>query len=472
MVLKNRRKQKKLPTSSKVDGAVEEDKISKLPDVLIHHILSFLPAKPAMSTCILSKRWKHVVSSYPILDFREYRGTYVTIAELEAERLKTNRLMNFLDTVLYLHEKPNIQKFGLSWDDLFDGSRLSKWIATVIKHRVEELFLSGGSGTSFVFPQSFFTCDSLTVLDLEFIKLNVPNKVSFPRLKSLQLTGVEFMNGISIEKLIFNCPILEVLAFTHCHCLCASEVLCIANTALKNLYISDNYCFESSTLKISAPNLSTIRYGQSEPGDFIVDSFPSLVQADINMCVAARASVLIKLLQKLSTIKSLTMCGACFLVINEADILSLPYFDNLIHIEVSSDFRYYGSESLDSVSTLRRFFEFLSYSPNVKSIVFAQSTRIYEEEDDNDWSLSPYGSPPKLKSLKSLKFMDFQGVRPELNVIKLFLKYARFLETVTVVPSDEFSEDHERLINVMQQLLMFPKPENCVVKFMRSSEKA
>ncbi|KAI3862032.1 hypothetical protein MKW92_016336 [Papaver armeniacum] len=335
--------------------------------------------------------------------------TDVTVEE-EDERLKVQQLMNFLDTVLYIHEKPNIQKFCLSWDDLFDGSRLTKWIATVIKRRVEELFLSGRWATSFIFPQSFFTCDSLTVLDLEFIKLNVPNTVSFPRLKSLRLS-----------------------------------------------------------VKICAPNLWTIRYGGSEPGDFVVNSFPSLVQADINMRSTARASVLIKLLQKLSTIKSLTMCGPCFQVISEADILSLPYFDNLTYIEVSSDFRYYGSESLDSGSTLRRFFKFLLYSPNLKSIVFAQSTHIYEEEDDDDWSLGPFGSPP---NLKSLKFMNFQGVPAELNVIKLFLKYARFLETVTVVASDKFSADREGLINVMQQLLMFPKPENCVVKFVRSSEKA
>ncbi|RZC85029.1 hypothetical protein C5167_047812 [Papaver somniferum] len=39
----------------------DEDKISKLPDALIHHIYSFLPTKSVLSTCILSKRWNPFV---------------------------------------------------------------------------------------------------------------------------------------------------------------------------------------------------------------------------------------------------------------------------------------------------------------------------------------------------------------------------------------------------------------------------
>lgn len=118
---------------------VGEDKIRKLPNELIHHILSFLPIKCAMSTCILSKRWNYVSNSIPTLDFREWRGTNVTIEE---ERLHTQEFMNFLDTVLYHHEKPNIKKFYLLWDHHFDESRVKKWIGIVIKRKVEELLLS------------------------------------------------------------------------------------------------------------------------------------------------------------------------------------------------------------------------------------------------------------------------------------------------------------------------------------------
>ncbi|KAM6580527.1 hypothetical protein CsatA_004301 [Cannabis sativa] len=36
----------------------DEDRISKLPDALITHILSFLPTEEVVRTCLLSKRWK------------------------------------------------------------------------------------------------------------------------------------------------------------------------------------------------------------------------------------------------------------------------------------------------------------------------------------------------------------------------------------------------------------------------------
>ncbi|KAI3870336.1 hypothetical protein MKX03_001471 [Papaver bracteatum] len=325
--------------------------------------------------------------------------------------------------------------------------------------KVEELFLSLGSQTSFKFPLSFFTCDSLTVLDLWDVSLNVPNKVSFPRLKLLELGLIKFVNGISIKNLISNCPILEKLKFLHCRCL-GSKVICIANNALKNLYINDCYYFGNSTLKICAPNLSTISYGLTEPRDFSIDSFPSLVEANIEMRSAARASV-VKLLGKLSNVKILEMSGACFLVPSEADILLFPAFNNLMHLEVIEHF--------DSgyVSTVRRFFKFLQLSPNLESIVFVYGIRIHEEEDDGCWSLDPKCSPPHLKSIK-LKY--FNGELVELNAIKLILKYAGFLETVTIVASDNLSKDHKKLINVMKLLLMIPRPANCVVKFLTSSD--
>ncbi|CAF2100455.1 unnamed protein product, partial [Brassica napus] len=43
----------------KVKGAV--DKISNLPDVILQHILCFVPTtKVAISTSLLSRRWRHV----------------------------------------------------------------------------------------------------------------------------------------------------------------------------------------------------------------------------------------------------------------------------------------------------------------------------------------------------------------------------------------------------------------------------
>lgn len=46
-----------------------EDRISDLPDCLIHHILSLIDIKCAVQTCILSQRWHKLWSTLPNLNF-------------------------------------------------------------------------------------------------------------------------------------------------------------------------------------------------------------------------------------------------------------------------------------------------------------------------------------------------------------------------------------------------------------------
>ncbi|KAI3846498.1 hypothetical protein MKW92_035117 [Papaver armeniacum] len=96
-----------------------------------------------------------------------------------------------------------------------------------------------------------------------------------------------------------------------------------------------------------------------------------------------------------------------------------------------------------------------------------RSIYIPDEEDDDCWSLDPKCSLPHLKFIK---FKYFDGGRMELNGIKVFLKCAGFLETVTVVASPVLSKNHQHQLRVTKQLLMFPKPANCLVKFLMSSE--
>ncbi|KAJ0841114.1 putative F-box domain, leucine-rich repeat domain superfamily, F-box-like domain superfamily [Helianthus annuus] len=47
------------------------DRISQLPDFIVHHILSFLPDSPPaelVRMSVLSKTWFHLTASFPILN--------------------------------------------------------------------------------------------------------------------------------------------------------------------------------------------------------------------------------------------------------------------------------------------------------------------------------------------------------------------------------------------------------------------
>ncbi|KAI3968429.1 hypothetical protein MKW92_012693, partial [Papaver armeniacum] len=72
-------------------------------------------------------------------------------------------------------------------------------------------------------------------------------------------------------------------------------------------------------MKISAPNLLTIRYTEYLPADFVLNSFPSLVEADVGLNTyeykyhLKPVPVFVKLLEKLSSAKLLTIYANSFL---------------------------------------------------------------------------------------------------------------------------------------------------------------
>ncbi|KAI3965602.1 hypothetical protein MKX01_010559 [Papaver californicum] len=98
---------------------VGEDRISKLPDPLVHHILSFLPTKCVVSTSILSKGWKYVWVSVPILDFRNWEPPRILFTsykdyDKQAVIVETDKFMDFVDRVLVQRNMLNIKTFCLN----------------------------------------------------------------------------------------------------------------------------------------------------------------------------------------------------------------------------------------------------------------------------------------------------------------------------------------------------------------------
>lgn len=51
-----------------------EDRLSSLPNDIIHNILSLLDIRSAVQTCVLSKRWKRIWTSLPFLTFTRYEN--------------------------------------------------------------------------------------------------------------------------------------------------------------------------------------------------------------------------------------------------------------------------------------------------------------------------------------------------------------------------------------------------------------
>ncbi|KAJ4789566.1 F-box/RNI-like superfamily protein [Rhynchospora pubera] len=92
----------------------DRDMISSLPDCLIHLIMSFLTAQQAVRTCVLSKRWKHLWTTLPFLDFDVLK--FECDGESEGGDPQSNKLEKFRDFVsmtLLLREASDVHTFRL-----------------------------------------------------------------------------------------------------------------------------------------------------------------------------------------------------------------------------------------------------------------------------------------------------------------------------------------------------------------------
>ncbi|KAK2408203.1 FBD-associated F-box protein [Trifolium repens] len=191
----------------------EKDIISTLPDSILCHILSFLETIHAVTTSILSKRWKYLWLSVPVLDF-----------DVQPTDLTTFLFFNASVYSVLLSRNPSlpIKKFKLAL--LYDGAEdinlptltFTKWINFVIQRGgLEHLDLFVHLPNVPKLPNTIFTCKTLVSLHLLFFYLdsNNSNFSSFqlPSLKTLRLSLIVFPNDIDFMLLLAACPILENL---------------------------------------------------------------------------------------------------------------------------------------------------------------------------------------------------------------------------------------------------------------------
>ncbi|KAI3881816.1 hypothetical protein MKW92_031419 [Papaver armeniacum] len=443
-----------------------EDRISRLPEPIILHILSLLPTKCAVSTTILSKGWNNLWISVPILDFRKWKSP-----DTRETQSSTNSFMDFVDRVLSFRNRLEIKKFCLTCNgEYFDDQRIKAWITTAIKCRVEELIVSRDAIERVdIIPVDLYTCESLTLLDIDLYggqHLNLPQLISFPRLKILQLSEISVFRERNIQQLFSNCPVLEELCLKYC----LLNHLKIISSTLKSLtFVSSlHICMSDINIMIDAPNLMSIKVHDNIPQHLVVERFPSLVDADINRMFTepdVPIDVIPNFVKKLSNVKQLKLWDFIFEKLELADVLdtSFPTFNNLITLEVS----FIKTQHVNSL------FTFLRFSPNLESLVFGcVSCQDEVNEDALTLDVVPHCL---LMHLKSIKFQDFEGQSKELDLVQLFLQNSRVLQAVIIEHSSVDSEtrtkkDVEDLNKkIMEQLLMYKwASTECVINLSSS----
>ena len=276
------------------------DKVSRLPDELLVKVLTFLPTKEAVSTSILSKRWEHLWMWLPKLEYDDQHYS-------ESER---KRLRCFIVRSLPLHKAHVIESLRLKLSNShYFKPQVIKWIvATAVSRNVLELDISCSSYPEKlnILPSNLYTSKSLVILKLgDWILLDVPPMVSLPSLKTLQLQEVAYSSEGSLQRLLFNCPVLEELKVDIWKYDNTRKFTIIVPSLLSlSLFIPFDYGIDGLVIKTPSLKYFKLRVHSSSSHYCLVEHMPNLIEAYIDVEFPNIKS----LIESITSVKRLEIC--------------------------------------------------------------------------------------------------------------------------------------------------------------------
>lgn len=275
-------KKKKKKLVEEANGFVGEDRISNLPDSLIHQILILLPLQSAAKTSSLSRRWRSLFLSLPDLDF----------ASINENPKPQSFSSDSIYQVLSLRDHRDSNNLrSLRFRVPITFTSLNSLIRLAVTHQVQDLDIEVTTKDYFNFPRWIVTSQNLRALKLKStcpgFRLPPSSSVSggFQKLTSLSLSLVILNNQPYLSDFFTdpNFPLLEKLALENCFGLKQLKVSCcllqeftLTNSLqLDGLEVSGNHlkrlkvvsCFhsfsEDSFVKINTPNLKTFLWNSN-----------------------------------------------------------------------------------------------------------------------------------------------------------------------------------------------------------------
>ncbi|PWA65093.1 F-box domain, Leucine-rich repeat domain, L domain-like protein [Artemisia annua] len=278
------------------------DRISSLPDPILHVILSRLHStEEVIRTRVLSTRWKYLWTSIPSVDISCYRG------KSRLARVDTNKFKEFVYWVL-ANSILDLDSFTLNCLEYSDNSTIGRWIYLLVMKKIKQLdlkFLRRDNGNVIVLPRCLVDCDSLEVLklDLNWSFLSLSSFTGSRTLKVLNLDKVELLDHELVRKFLVNCPLLEELSLIDCYAH-NLDYLSISCPNLKTLRIEHlNYC---ERLMVLCPKLMYLEYGGCKAKQLQLD-VKSLKKAVIKHKYIQQKDEICKLFAQVSHVEYLSV---------------------------------------------------------------------------------------------------------------------------------------------------------------------
>ncbi|XP_066342816.1 F-box/FBD/LRR-repeat protein At5g22700-like [Miscanthus floridulus] len=232
--------------------------IDVLPDESLHHVLSFLPAREAVQTCVLARRWRHLWRSVPALRITSGpRWEWITQQEFDdlntfmTNLLRERDLNAPLDVCeLIINPFENVVKET-------EILKIRTWIqqALLCKAQTLRILFDEPDYSSLMLWHLHLVSHYLTTLELKCVRL-----------------GNDFLDFSS-------CLTLKNLRMNLCYIW--SEK--ISSQSLKLLTIIHCWFRDHKRTRISAPNLVWLELSNNHRKTPILESMPSLVKAFVRL---------------------------------------------------------------------------------------------------------------------------------------------------------------------------------------------
>ncbi|CAH9108711.1 unnamed protein product [Cuscuta epithymum] len=475
--------------NSRFRGRKRIDRISRLPDDVLVHILSFLPTKHAVGTSILSHRWQYLFTQVTNLDFDESlmfhpRNSMEDLVSTRThfELLQKNQnhgfphlklvcsFKDFVDRVLMLNKSPNISKFRLKCSWGCDCSNLNVWIRFALLHDVIELDILTKEYKSCLLPTSLYTSQTLVALKLHGkFEMKFPASTHLPHLKSLQLFGVDFSGPYSLNGLIAGCPLLEDLTVGGAWEDVIDINISSARLTSLTMNFRESFCSEyhRSSVVLDLPNLHRFKYVDRLASNYSLKNLNLLEEARIEVLLntddfslwSTFCGSVLGLLNGVSNAKHLYVCGKCMEAI-QCEKYTLPTFHNLSRLELGwsrcVNWRVLLCDFLQSAPIL----EHLAFSKGL----FHRQSDCDDYEDNNFWSNQE--TPVCLSSnIKTIMIGSFHGFEEEVKMARYFLKNGKFLEKLILECFIRSDEEERELKKLLKKLLKAEKAsKECIIE--------
>lgn len=255
-------------------GIAPLDFISRLPDPIIHHILSYLRARDVTSTAILSRTWNRTWSTYPYLVFHLFYDNSVTereqvLGDKQIEKRKHDFLIlagNSISRRLQLDFC--VQRFQL-YIDFPDMELLTpnmdRWIGMAVERTVPQLAvcidsLSGSDRYFYSVPQSVLLASSLKVLSLSGCRFESRLDIKLPHLQKISLSHSCFTDEFLFHQILSGCPVIEYVKVSFCKWM---DTLLSVSSLSHLKYFEFLYCDGVDNVEIDVSDLHTFSFAQS-----------------------------------------------------------------------------------------------------------------------------------------------------------------------------------------------------------------